>query len=131
MTTMTFVDEYRAGACNIGPAEIARRRRTGHVGAALTIVGAITLLGLDAPAWMRIALFVPAAVGAAGYIQAATRFCADYGWRGVFNFGEAGHGRVTSIGDRAARAADRRKAIGIGAASGAVGLAAVLVALAL
>jgi hypothetical protein len=70
-------------------------------------------------------------VGAAGYIQAATRFCADYGWRGVFNFGAAGHGHTTSVADAAARHADRRKALAIGAASGLVGLAAVLLALAL
>jgi hypothetical protein len=80
---------------------------------------------------MRVALFVPAAVGAAGYIQAATRFCADYGWRGVFNFGEAGHARTTSVIDAAARGADRRKALAIGAASGAVGLAVAMLALTL
>jgi hypothetical protein len=131
MTTMTFVDEYRAGACNIGPAEIARRRWTGHVGTLVTLAGAAALVALDAPEWTRLALFAPAAVGAAGYIQAATRFCADYGWRGVFNFGEAGHRRTTSVRDRRARAADRRKALAIGAASSAAGLAVVLVALAL
>jgi hypothetical protein len=30
--------EYRPGACNIGPAEIARRRRAGHVGLLATAV---------------------------------------------------------------------------------------------
>lgn len=128
---MTLVDGYRPGACNIGPAEIARRRWTGHVGATATLVGAALLLALDAPSWSRATLFLPAAVGAAGYIQAATRFCADYGWRGVFNFGPAGHRRAANVADREARAADRRKALAIGAASGAVGLAVVLAALAL
>lgn len=128
---MTLVDDYRPGACNIGPAEINRRRWTGHLGAAATIVGGALLLALDAPTWMRLALFVPAAVGAAGYIQAATRFCADYGWRGVVNFGEAGHRRATSVADRAARAADRRMALTIAGGSGAVGLLVALAALAL
>jgi len=32
-----LVDDYRAGECNIGLAEIARRRWTGHFGAAATI----------------------------------------------------------------------------------------------
>jgi hypothetical protein len=128
---MTYLDDYRAGACNIGPAEIARRRWTGHLGTAATLTGLALLVAFDAPAWMRVALFVPAAVGAAGYIQAATRFCADYGWRGVFNFGEAGGARTTSVADAAARGADRRKALAIGVASGAVALAAVLLALAL
>lgn len=128
---MTLVDDYRPGACNIGPAEINRRRWTGHLGAAATLVAGAVLVALDAPGWMRLALFAPAAVGAAGYIQAATRFCADYGWRGVFNFGEAGPHRATSVADRAARAADRRKALAIAGGSGAVGLLVVLVALAL
>jgi hypothetical protein len=29
--------EYRPGVCNIGPAEIARRRRAGHVGLLVTV----------------------------------------------------------------------------------------------
>lgn len=128
---MTLVDDYRPGACNIGPAEINRRRWTGHLGVAATMVGGAVLVALDAPAWMRLALFAPAAVGAAGYIQAATRFCADYGWRGVFNFGEAGLRRTTSVEDRAARAADRRKALAIAGGSGAVGLLVAMAALAL
>ena len=126
---MTFVDQYRAGACNIGPAEIARRRMLGHVGAAATVLLGAVLIGLDAPSWLRALLFLPAAVGSAGYIQAATRFCADYGWRGVFNFGEAGHDRAASVEDAAARRADRRKALLIGAGSAGVGILAVLVSL--
>ena len=30
---MDVTPDYRPGVCNIGPAEIARRRRSGHVGA--------------------------------------------------------------------------------------------------
>lgn len=125
---MTFVDEYRAGACNIGPQEIARRRWTGHLGLAFTLTAATILIASGAPAWMRLTLFVPAAVSAAGYIQAATRFCADYGWRGVFNFGDAGHHRAMSVADAEARRADRRKAMAISGASTAVGLAVALLA---
>lgn len=125
---MTLVDDYRAGACNIGPAEIARRRTAGHLGAIATLVLGAILLGFDAPAWTRLALFVPAAGSAAGYIQAATRFCADYGWRGVFNFGEAGHSRARSVADAAARREDRRKALLIGAGSAAVGILVALAA---
>jgi hypothetical protein len=126
---MTFVDRYRPGACNIGPDEIARRRMVGHVGAAVTIGLALVLIMSGAPIWTRLALFVPAAIGSAGYIQARLRFCADYGWRGVFNFGQAGHGRASSVADDAARRADRRTAMLIGAASFAVGILAVLVSL--
>lgn len=127
---MTYIDTYRAGACNIGPAEIARRRMVGHVGAIATVLLGILLVWVDAPVWTRALLFFTAALGAAGYIQAATRFCADYGWRGVFNFGQAGHDRTSTVQDTAARRADRRKAILIGAGSAGVGVLAVLVSLA-
>ena len=120
---------YESGRCNIGPAEITRRRRVGHGGAIVTIALLAVLLATDAPSWWRLVLLVPAAVGAAGYLQAYFRFCADYGWRGVFNFGEAGHDRVTPVRDAAARAQDRRRAALIGLGSGAIGLAVALASL--
>jgi hypothetical protein len=123
-------EAYQAGTCNIGPAEIARRRWTGHVGLATTVVLLGVLLALDAPSWMRLTVFLPAAVSAAGYLQAHFRFCADYGWRGVFNVGErAGHDRTTQVVDIAARRADRRRAMLISAGSGVIGLAVTLLAL--
>jgi hypothetical protein len=127
----TAPSEYRAGACNIGPAEIARRRRTGHLGLALTIGLLAVLLWLDAPTWTRLILFLPAAVGAAGYLQAHFRFCADYGWRGVFNLDRdaAGHGNTQRVADADARRADRRKAMLIGAGSAALGTLVTLLAL--
>lgn len=118
---------YESGRCNIGPAEIARRRRFGHLFAAVTAIALASLLILDAPAWARLVLFFPAAGAAAGYLQAALRFCADYGWRGVFNFDRAGHDRTTAVADPAARRRDRRLALFIGAASAAVGLLVALV----
>jgi hypothetical protein len=121
---------YRAGTCNIGPAEIARRRWTGHIGLITTVALLGILLALDAPTWMRLIVFLPAAVGAAGYLQAHFRFCADYGWRGVFNVGEqAGHDRTTHVADAEARRADRRRAMLISAGSGVIGLAVTLLAL--
>jgi hypothetical protein len=123
---------YQAGACNIGPAEIARRRRTGHVGLITTVVLLAVLLLLDAPTWTRLVVFLPAVLGAAGYLQAHFRFCADYGWRGVFNVGErAGHDRTTEVADSAARRTDRRRAMLISAGSAVIGLAVTLLALAL
>ena len=120
--TLPLTDAYRAGACNIGPDEIARRRRLGHGMAAVTIALFGLALAADVPACWRLALFAPAAASAAGYLQAATRFCAEYGWRGVFNFGEAGYRRTTSVADAAARRADRAKAAQIGLGSGLIGL---------
>jgi hypothetical protein len=122
-----MVDQYVPGSCNIGPAEIARRRRLGHAGVIATVALAAALLALDAaPAW-RLALALPASLAAAGYLQAWLRFCADFGWRGVYNFGAlGGEERVAA---EEARAQDRRRALLVGAASGAIGLAVALLSL--
>jgi hypothetical protein len=122
---------YAAGRCNIGPAEIARRRRFGHASVITTVILLAVLLLADAPAWTRLLLFLPAAGAAAGYLQAALRFCADYGWRGVFNLDRdaAGHGNTQRVADADARRADRRKAMLIGAGSAALGTLVTLLAL--
>jgi hypothetical protein len=122
-----MVDQYVPGSCNIGPAEIARRRRVGHAGLIATVALAAILLALDAaPAW-RLALALPASLAAAGYLQAWLRFCADFGWRGVYNFGALGS--EERVAAEEARAQDRRRALLVGAASGAIGLAVALLAL--
>jgi hypothetical protein len=120
---------YAAGRCNIGPAEVARRRQFGHASAIVALAGLLLVVALDAPAWLRLLLFFPAAGAAAGYLQAALRFCADYGWRGVFNFGRAGHHRTTAVEEAAARRSDRRRALVIASASAAAGVLFALVAL--
>jgi len=119
--------QYVAGTCNIGPDEIAMRRRFGHVGAVTTAALAAALIRSDLhPAW-RLTLALPAAGAAAGYLQARERFCADFGWRGVYNFGRRGIERqVTADQDLAE---DRRKALQIAAASGAIGVGAALAAM--
>lgn len=118
--------DYQAGVCNIGPEEIARRRRAGHVGVAITAAMLIGLVAIDAPPLFRLVLVAPAAVAASGYLQAWLKFCAAYGRLGVYNFGRAG--RTSSVGDDVARNADRRKANQIGVASLVIGLVVAVVA---
>ena len=124
-----MTDQYVPGSCNIGPAEIALRRRAGHAGVAATAALAAALLrsGLH-PAW-RLTLAVPAAGAAAGYLQARQRFCADFGFRGVHNFDRPG--RRQAVGGDQARAEDRRQAVRIAATSAAVGLGVALVSMSL
>jgi hypothetical protein len=120
--------DYQPGVCNIGPAEIARRRRAGHTGLIATIVLFAALVAVGAPPLARLLLIVPAAVSASGYLQAWLKFCAGFGSAGVFNFGEVG--TTEHVVDDAARRADRARALRIGVASfaigGVVGIAAVL-----
>jgi hypothetical protein len=119
---------YHPGNCNIGPAEVRARRRTGHVGAMATVALLAVLVAVDAqPAW-RTVLFVPAAVGAAGYLQAALRFCAAFGWQGVFNFGDRLRD-TTTVADPTARVVDRRRALQIMGLSALAGTVSVLVSL--
>jgi hypothetical protein len=112
---------YRPGVCNIGPAEIARRRRVGHVGLAASVILLVVLVLAGLPAWTRLLVAIPAVLAASGYLQARLRFCAAFGWRGVFNFGTPGH--IEDIDDRESRARDLARARQIGFGSLAIGLA--------
>jgi hypothetical protein len=121
-------DQYVPGTCNIGPEEIALRRRAGHAGVAVTAALAAALLRSGAnPAW-RLTLALPAAGAAAGYLQARQRFCANYGFRGLYNFESRGHEQPVAVAGAAA--ADRRRSLQITAASAGIGLGVGLVALA-
>jgi hypothetical protein len=120
---------YRPGVCNIGPAEIARRRRTGITMSIATIVLLMVLLSIHAHPAVRLIVFLPAAVAASGFLQAWLRFCAGFGWLGVFNFRDVG--TTESVADAEARARDRAMAarIGLGCAvAGAIvaGIAVLL-----
>ncbi len=117
---------YQPGVCNIGPAEIARRRRVGHVGLAVSIVLLVALIVAGLPAWTRLLVAVPAVMAASGYLQAWLRFCAGFGSRGVFNFGELG--RVEKIRDPSDKARDLARARQIGLASLVIGLIAGIAA---
>ena len=114
-------DGYRPGVCNIGPMEIDRRRMVGHVGLVATLAVLGTVIVVDAPPLVRIAAAIPAMISASGYLQAHLRFCAGYGQRGMFNFG--GDGDASRVADERSRAADRRRARQISAASLLIGLA--------
>jgi hypothetical protein len=113
---------YAPGACNIGPAEIAARRRFGHLGLAVTVAFAAFVLAIDAPVWMRLLAFFPAAGAATGYLQAALHFCAGFAMRGVYNFGRIG--QVAGVEGEAARATDRRRAMKIFGLSVLIGIVA-------
>jgi hypothetical protein len=112
---------YAAGACNIGPAEIAARRRSGYAGIAAAAVLGVVLLAVDAPAPARLLVALPLAGGAIGLLQARSRFCAAYGMAGVRNFGPLGN--PERVVDADARRADRAKSLRIIAGGAAVGLA--------
>jgi hypothetical protein len=99
---------YEPGACNIGPAEIARRRRAGVAGISAALVLAAGLLIVGAPPMTRIVVALPLSAGAVGLLQARYRFCVGFAVAGLRNFGPLGAAeRVT---DRAAHRADLQRA---------------------
>lgn len=122
-------DSYVPGVCNIGPAEIRRRRRAGWVALALgaALLGLLIVVGADR-IWY-LGLLVPATMAASGFFQAWFRFCAGFGMSALFNFGELG--QTSAVHNAVARAKDRRKARTIFAYSVLVGVAAGLLAFAL
>jgi hypothetical protein len=130
MTTMTVPQisyddgAYRPGACNIGPPEIARRRRAGVLGFGAAVVLAAALLVLGAQPLARLVVSLPLAAGSIGLLQARFHFCVGFALAGPRNFGPlGGEERIT---DAVARRADLRTAglvtllaVAIGAAGAA------------
>jgi len=112
---------YIPGECNIGNAEIAQRLRFGWIGVAVTVVLATIFFVTRIPATWRLVLFLPSAGGAVGLLQGYLHFCADFGMRGVFNFGPD-VGKTDSVEQAEFRRKDRRKAISIFAWSLVIGV---------
>ena len=118
--------QYQPGTCNIGQAEIARRRQAGHVGVVVTVLVFGALMALGSPPLLRLVVALPAAVAASGYLQAWLKFCAAFGSRGIFNFGALG--QIGQVVDADSRRRDRWRANQIGLASLATGLAIAIAA---
>ena len=116
---------YRPGACNIGSAEIARRRRSATFLAFVTLVVAGALLASGVPVLGRVLVFPFAAAAAVTWLQVARRFCVAFGALGIRNFGSLG--AAESIEDAAARAADRWTALRMIAEGSLLGLIATAV----
>ncbi|MFN3667104.1 MAG: hypothetical protein ACK4S0_13140 [Sediminibacterium sp.] len=101
-------NKYIPGVCNMGREEIKRRKAAGWTGFILTLVTIFLLWLLDAPKWWRLVVFIPAVMGATGFIQAYNKFCVYFGFGHLFNFGEVG--KTDSIEQSEFRAKDRVKA---------------------
>ena len=117
---------YQPGVCNIGPPEITRRRRAGHIGSLATVAVFAALVAADAPPLARLLVALPAMAAASGYLQARLRFCSGFGSRGIYNFGPLGATRQVADGE--ARRRDRAMAFRIGVASFLIGVLVGIVA---
>lgn len=114
--------------CNIGPDEIARRRRSAIPMTVVTAVVVVAIVATHAPVLVRLLVW-PLATGAAvGWLQVVHRFCVAFGALGLENFGRLG-GQVQV--DPRIRAADRRRALQVILEGALIGLVVTLAVLAL
>jgi hypothetical protein len=101
---------YIPGVCNIGPAEIRLRRQSGYIGLIVIVLMLVLFVLFHAPFWWRLLILLPAGVSSNGFLQAGMHFCAGFGMRGLFNFGDDTTKQET-VEQAEYRRADRRKAM--------------------
>jgi len=118
--------EYVPGVCNIGSAEVARRRNAGWVGLAIRAAAFVALVWTDVSPWWRLLLFLPAMLSASGFLQAHFRFCAGFSRAGVFNFRAVGETHQVTNSDE--RAQDRRRGNQISIYAAVIGAIVAVVA---
>lgn len=115
-------DQYIAGSCNIGKAEVRQRQIVALIGLFLSVSALIGFISSSASPSIRLGIFLPLTVFSIGWVQSRKRFCLAYGFLGTFNFGRLG--KISRVADKASLAADRKTAITILVQS--LALAAVL-----
>ncbi len=103
------MSDYQPGVCNIGTAEIERRRRFGLAGTLIALALTLIMGALGVSDIFKILIFFPAVMGAIGLLQAYTKFCAAYGLSAVFNFDDKEF-KTKPILEQQAIAADKRMA---------------------
>jgi hypothetical protein len=118
---------YIPGVCNIGQAEIARRKRIGWAGLILAIVFLVLFAQFDAGKVWLLLIFLSSAASASGFIQGKMHFCAAFGLMNVFNFGSDA-GTTDTVIQAEFRAQDKKKALQILGYSTLVGLVVTLAA---
>jgi hypothetical protein len=121
------LDRAVAPRCNIGPDELAKRRRSAIASSSAAAVIAIALVALDAPTPVRLLLWPIATAAALTWLQVVHRFCVAFGALGLENFGRLGEPRPV---DARIRAADRRRAIQLILEGGLIGSIVTLAMLA-
>ena len=118
-----LLDRSATPGCNIGPDEIARRRRSAIVGSIVLVALTVAVLALHVPPLGRFLLWPVATGVAVTWLQVVRRFCVAFGTLGLQNFGRLGDQVAV---DPRLRAADRRRAFRMIGEGAIIGLAATL-----
>ena len=85
MTEQVQQNSYVPGVCNINREEIDYRRKWRNIGAITTVVLAVALIVLSDNRWVRLAVYLPALIAAANYLQVKNKFCVSYAASGMEN----------------------------------------------
>lgn len=102
-------DHYQPGVCNIGGAEVARRKKVAQLGSAFFLALSGYLLISGSTASSAALAFGPALIAAVGFVQSRKKFCFAFGLLGTFNFAELG--KISKVLSPEEIAADRRQAL--------------------
>jgi hypothetical protein len=113
---------YRAGVCNLGSREIARRRTFGLLGIGFTIVVAAVLVAIGAPPLVRAIIFFPLFGSLVSLEEARRRFCGAFAFLGIRSV--AGADATERVADTRDRSTDRAAARRLVAYCGAIASAA-------
>ena len=105
---MSTQNQYIPGVCNIGPAEIKKRKQAGWIGLIATVMFWVLFIWFDIPRVWKFTLFFPAMMSAVGFLQAYMHFCVYFGFASLFNFSNVG--KTDTVQQAEFRAKDRRKA---------------------
>ena len=103
--------QYQPGVCNIGGAEVQRRKRVAQLGSVLFLAYALFAFYTQLNSALTALAIVPAMLAAVGYVQSKKKFCFAFGLLGTFNFGELG--KLSKVSAPEAIAADRLLALKI------------------
>jgi hypothetical protein len=101
--------KYIPGVCNIGPAEIQKRRQIGILWSIVSIALFVILFLLNLPTWTRLFIFLPTIVAFSGWYQAIFHFCAGYGNKGLYNVAKS-VGKSDTVEQAEFRKIDKKKA---------------------
>lgn len=105
---MKISNQYVPGVCNIGPAEINKRKQMGWIGLVITVVILVLLIWLDTASIWKLILFFPAMISTVGFFQAYMHFCAHFGLSSIYNFKDVG--KTDTVQQEEFRKKDRHKA---------------------
>lgn len=101
--------KYVPGVCNIGPAEVKKRRDIGVIWIIVSAALLGILLVFHANPFLRLLIFFPLTISFSGFYQAYFHFCAGFGMSGLYNVAKSA-GNTDTVAEADFRRKDKKKA---------------------